>query len=62
VTSSTAAIQRVESKPLVFTEADWGNQAVEEVEKLEQDAGNGSKYRASKTLAEKGLSSSVVNS
>ncbi|KAJ7813659.1 D-lactaldehyde dehydrogenase [Mycena olivaceomarginata] len=53
VTSSTAAVLHDSPTPKVFSEADWDDQAVEEVEKKGRAASNAHKYRASKTLAER---------
>lgn len=55
ITSSAVAVYRRSPKPEVWTEADWNDPAVEAV-----NAGDTSPaivYPASKTLAEKGLSS-----
>ncbi|KAF8878449.1 hypothetical protein BD779DRAFT_1554703 [Infundibulicybe gibba] len=54
VTSSCAAVLHVSSEPRVFTEVDWNEQSVKEVEEQGSSAPNIAKYRASKTLAEKG--------
>jgi hypothetical protein len=54
VTSSTAAVQYDSPNPRVFSELDWDDPAVEEVEKKGRTASNVNKYRASKTLAERG--------
>jgi hypothetical protein len=40
--------------PKEFSETDWNNQAIQEIEELGRGASAGAKYRASKTLAEKG--------
>ncbi|KAJ7844935.1 NAD(P)-binding protein [Mycena olivaceomarginata] len=53
VTSSTAAVQYDSPNPRVFSELDWDDPAVEEVEKKGRAASNVNKYRASKTLAER---------
>ncbi|KAK7002479.1 D-lactaldehyde dehydrogenase [Favolaschia claudopus] len=53
ITSSVAAVLSVPSSPQVFTEADWNDQAVKEVEEKGREASNAAKYRASKTLAER---------
>jgi hypothetical protein len=42
------------SKPTVFSENDWNTVSIEDVEKNGVDAISMSKYRTSKTLAEKG--------
>lgn len=57
VTSSCAAVQEIDPKPRVFSELDWNNQSVRAVEENGRDALPGVKYRASKTLAEKGKQS-----
>jgi hypothetical protein len=54
VTSSAAAVTGVPSNPPTYTEADWNEVAVNEVKDKGRDAKNDAKYRASKTLAEKG--------
>ncbi|KAF9064341.1 hypothetical protein BDP27DRAFT_1384769 [Rhodocollybia butyracea] len=53
VTSSTAAINSILPERKVFTELDWNEQAIEEVQQKGKNASQVSKYRASKTLAEK---------
>ena len=53
VTSSVAAILESRSGPVVFTDKDWNQQSIDEVEKLGKNASAAAKYRASKTLAEK---------
>lgn len=54
VLSSTAAVQEAGlPEPKVFTEKDWNNKAIEEVETKGKDADQIEKYTASKTLAEK---------
>ncbi|KAK7002468.1 hypothetical protein R3P38DRAFT_1734267 [Favolaschia claudopus] len=58
ITSSVAAVLSVPSTPQVFTEADWNGQAVKEVEEKGREASNAARYGASKTLAERGMSSS----
>jgi len=55
VTSSTAAVTRAVSSPTVFSEADWNDLAVKEVEDKGRAAPDPVKYLASKTLAEKGV-------
>ncbi|KAJ3786733.1 D-lactaldehyde dehydrogenase [Lentinula aff. detonsa] len=52
VTSSSAAILSILPERKVFTELDWNEQSIEEV-KQGKNASQVSKYRASKTLAEK---------
>jgi hypothetical protein len=54
VTSSTATILEELSNPAVFSELDWNNQALKEVAERGKDAHPSMKYRASKTLAERG--------
>lgn len=53
VTSSVAAILNTLPNPTVFTEEDWNTTAVEDCEKNGKNASPFSKYRASKTLAER---------
>ncbi|KAJ7436322.1 D-lactaldehyde dehydrogenase [Mycena latifolia] len=53
VTSSAAAIQQVESEPKTFSELDWNEQAPVEVAEMGRAAPDMTKYRASKTLAER---------
>lgn len=55
VTGSTASILQVLKEPKVFSEEDWNEQAIKEVEDEGRNASNMNKYRASKTLAERGL-------
>lgn len=62
VTSSTAAVLHDSPTPKVFSEADWDDQAVEEVEKKGRAASNAHKYRASKTLAERGVCRVILSS
>lgn len=54
VTSSCAAVLRVSPTPSTFSELDWNNQAIEIVQEKGKEAPSMAKYRASKTLAEKG--------
>ena len=55
VLASTACIMRdAGDEPLVLNEHDWNTSAIEACEKLGRNATPGHKYRASKTLAEKG--------
>jgi len=53
VTSSVAAILQMQDTPRVFTEADWNDQAVAEVETKGRAAVPVAKYCASKVLAER---------
>ncbi|KAJ6571117.1 NAD(P)-binding protein [Mycena capillaripes] len=53
VTSSCAAVMNVSTTPQVLSELDWNDQAVKEVEEKGREASAGSKYRTSKTLAER---------
>ncbi|THH22527.1 hypothetical protein EUX98_g8165 [Antrodiella citrinella] len=53
VTSSTGAVLEVFDHPKTFNENDWNNQAIQIVETKGRAADAISKYRASKTLAEK---------
>jgi nucleoside-diphosphate-sugar epimerase len=54
VTSSCAAVLGNHPGPKVYSELDWNTQSLEDVEQNGRNALPGSKYRASKTLAEKG--------
>jgi hypothetical protein len=62
ITSSTASILEILPSPVVLSELDWNNQAIKEVEEKGRGARDMMKYRASKTLAEKGkqTTSSVI--
>ncbi|KAJ7202445.1 NAD-P-binding protein [Mycena rebaudengoi] len=53
VTSSCAAVLQVEPEPKTFSELDWNEQATREVKELGRTAPGITKYRASKTLAER---------
>ncbi|KAJ3573252.1 hypothetical protein NP233_g2547 [Leucocoprinus birnbaumii] len=53
VTSSTASVMAPPTKPTVFSENDWNTDSIKEVEEKGFEAPNMSKYRMSKTLAEK---------
>ncbi|KAJ7079901.1 hypothetical protein C8R44DRAFT_824555 [Mycena epipterygia] len=53
ITSSTAAVLQVEPEPKIFSELDWNQQAPREVEEMGRAASAITKYRASKTLAER---------
>ncbi|KAL6299277.1 NAD-P-binding protein [Sparassis latifolia] len=53
VTSSCAAVLTVSPEPHVFSELDWNNKSIKEVEEQGRNALGASKYRASKTLAER---------
>ncbi|KAK0448418.1 D-lactaldehyde dehydrogenase [Desarmillaria tabescens] len=53
VTSSCTAVFHFPSEPKVFSEADWNEQAVKEIEEKGSNASFAAKYCASKTLAEK---------
>lgn len=55
ITSSASAIRSaLETKPRVFSEKDWNEEAHEVVKQKGKDAGPVLAYQASKTLAEKG--------
>jgi hypothetical protein len=54
VTSSCTSILENRSEPTEFSEVDWDIQSVQDVQENGRNASQGSKYRASKTLAEKG--------
>ncbi|OBZ78508.1 hypothetical protein A0H81_02122 [Grifola frondosa] len=53
ITSSTAAAVRSTEKPLIFTENDWNDEAIQTVQEQGRKASNIFKYFASKTLAER---------
>ncbi|KAF7368891.1 D-lactaldehyde dehydrogenase [Mycena venus] len=53
VTSSCAAVLQVEKEPKTFSELDWNEQAPKEVAEMGRAASAITKYRASKTLAER---------
>jgi len=53
VTSSCAAVLQVEPEPKTFSELDWNEQAPKEVAEMGRAAPAITKYRASKTLAER---------
>lgn len=53
ITSSTAAVMDPFDAPKVFTEADWAQKPIDDVERDGKSAPKFSWYRASKTLAEK---------
>ncbi|KAF8142891.1 NAD-P-binding protein [Mycena galopus ATCC 62051] len=53
VTSSCAAVLQVEPEPKTFSELDWNEQAPKEVTEKGRAASAITKYRASKTLAER---------
>jgi len=53
ITSSCAAVLHASPEPKTFSELDWNEQAVKEVEERGINASGLSKYRASKTLAER---------
>ncbi|TFL00657.1 D-lactaldehyde dehydrogenase [Pterulicium gracile] len=53
ITSSCAAVQKAVTEPQTFTEEDWNQASIDEVETKGKDASNIMKYCASKTLAER---------
>ncbi|KAJ7599044.1 D-lactaldehyde dehydrogenase [Mycena floridula] len=53
VTSSCASVLSIHDEPKVFSESDWNEQAIKQVEELGKSAPAQVVYRASKTLAEK---------
>ncbi|CCM04261.1 uncharacterized protein FIBRA_06430 [Fibroporia radiculosa] len=53
ITSSVAAVMRIEEQPLTLSEADWNDQAIVEVREKGRGSSQAAKYRASKTLAER---------
>lgn len=56
VTSSCATVFEMLPTPKVFSELDWNEQSIKEVEEQGSNASNLAKYRASKILAERGAS------
>jgi nucleoside-diphosphate-sugar epimerase len=56
VTSSTAAIEGDfhDQDARILSENDWNEQSIQEIKERGHDASSSAKYRASKTLAEKG--------
>ncbi|KAJ3754083.1 D-lactaldehyde dehydrogenase [Lentinula raphanica] len=60
-TSSAAAVLELGPKPKTFTEEDWNNQSVAEVERVGKDTSPINKYHASKTLAERAAWSFIEN-
>lgn len=55
VTASVASVLHIgEPKPIVFSEADWNEQSINEIETKGADASRMHMYMASKTYAEKG--------
>ena len=57
ITSSVAAVMSTSSKPpgTQYTEADWNEDSIKEVEQKGKDTPGSESYRASKTLAERAL-------
>ncbi|KAJ7186147.1 D-lactaldehyde dehydrogenase [Mycena filopes] len=53
ITSSCAAVLQVEDEPRIFSELDWNEQAPSQVAEMGREAPPMTKYRASKTLAER---------
>jgi nucleoside-diphosphate-sugar epimerase len=53
IVASTGCVFRTSSQPVVLSEKDWNDQAIEQVERLGREASTSDKYAASKTLAEK---------
>ncbi|KAF8873079.1 D-lactaldehyde dehydrogenase [Infundibulicybe gibba] len=53
ITSSLAAISQLLKEPATYSENNWNDESVEELERLGDKISTGSAYRASKTLAEK---------
>jgi len=60
ITSSVAAVLRVLPEPTVFSEKDWNNQSIEMIKEQGRNAPANAKYRASKTLAEKGARNLIL--
>lgn len=54
ITASGASILTISPEPQVFSELDWNEKSIQEVEEHGRDASPLAKYLASKTLAEKG--------
>jgi hypothetical protein len=54
ITSTTGAVRSTLPEPKLFTEADFNEQAIQQVERDGRAADGMAKYQASKTLAEKG--------
>jgi hypothetical protein len=61
VTSSCAAVLHVSPEPKIFSEVDWNDQSVKQVEEQGRKALGVAKYRASKTLAERGTMNCLQN-
>ena len=55
VTSSCASVASTTSEPKIFSEEDWNEGAIETIKEQGKNALPATKYRASKTLAEKGM-------
>ncbi|KAL4259845.1 NAD(P)-binding domain superfamily protein [Pleurotus pulmonarius] len=53
ITSSCATVLETLPEPKVFSELDWNEQCLKQVEEKGKAASNGAKYQASKTLAER---------
>ncbi|KAH9946473.1 NAD(P)-binding protein [Amylocystis lapponica] len=53
ITSSAGAVLTADDKPRTFSEADWNDAVIAEVNEKGSEASGLAKYRASKTLAEK---------
>ena len=53
ITSSCASVLTPDTKPRKFSETDWNEASIEEVETKGKDASKPGMYRASKTLAER---------
>ncbi|KAJ6484059.1 NAD(P)-binding protein [Mycena sanguinolenta] len=53
ITSSCAAVLQIQVEPKIFSELDWNEQAPREVVEMGRSAPAMTKYRASKTLAER---------
>lgn len=64
ITSSAGAILREDPNPITLTETDWNDQSLEILKKYEHEGRKNEapsmvKYRASKTLAERGMQCAV---
>jgi nucleoside-diphosphate-sugar epimerase len=60
ITSSCGAVMAPPLKPTVFSEKDWNRDSLDDVEKNGVNAITMSKYRTSKTLAERGQFGPVI--
>lgn len=56
ITASGATILEIHPTPKVYSELNWNEQSIREIEEQGTNASNSAKYMASKTLAERGTS------